>query len=164
MAEHCSVLAHHYFPNYKLSVYVDGNVLIRGDLREYAIKYMKHSNFLTFPHPWRCCAYDEAQFSMNFTPYVKDNLAEMINRYEKEGFPQNMGMISAGILVRRHNEEDVVRAMECWWNEIKDNSSNDQVSFPYVAWKEKLSYDMSPLWIYDNDYVVILKHKKGYMN
>lgn len=160
MAEKYSVLPHKFFPEYELSVYVDGNVLIHGDLREYAIKYMKHHNLLAFPHPWRCCAYDEAMFSMNYNPYVADNLAEMIRKYKEEGFPENMGMISAGILVRRHNQEDVMKAMECWWNEIRDNSSNDQVSFPYAAWKQNLSYDMSPVWIYKNDYVEILKHKK----
>ena len=160
MAEKYSVLAHRFFPEYELSVYVDGNVLIHGDMRQYAIRYMQHHNLLAFPHPWRCCAYDEAMFSMKCSSYAKDNLSEMIQRYKKDGFPEDMGLISAGIMVRRHNEEDVKRTMECWWNEIKENSSNDQVSFSYAAWKENLSYDMSPVWIYKNDYVEILKHKK----
>lgn len=159
-AEHYSVLAHRYFPEYELSIYVDGNVLIHGDMRQYAIKYMKHHNMLVFPHPWRYCAYEEARFSMLCSNYMTDNLDEMIHRYEKEGFPKDMGLVCCGILVRRHNEEDVKRTMECWWNEIKDNSSNDQVSYPYATWKENFSYDMSPLWIYDNEYEIILHHKK----
>ena len=162
MAEAYAVLPHKYFSEYELSVYVDGNVVIRGDLREYAIKYMEHSNMLTFPHPWRCCAYDEIDFSMKSIQYMKDNFDKMLYKYKEEGFPHDMGLISAGVLVRRHNEEDVIRTMECWWNEIKEYSSNDQVSYSYVAWKQRFSYDMSPLWIYDNDYVVILKHQKGY--
>lgn len=160
MAEQYSILAHKYFSEYKISVYVDGNVLIKGSFREYSLKYMKHHNMLAFPHPWRYCAYDEAIFSKKCDNYKEDNLYDMIARYEKEGLPKNMGLISAGIMVRRHNESDVIKTMECWWDEVKANSSNDQVSYTYAAWKQSFCYDMSPLWIYDNEYVTILKHKR----
>ena len=58
-----------------------------------------------------------------------------MKRYEEEGFPKNYGLLQSNILLRKHNEEDCIRLMEAWFNELKDNSHRDQLSFNYVLWK-----------------------------
>ena len=80
--------------------------------------------------------------------------------YKEKECPENVGLISAGFMVRRHNEADVMAAMNMWWKEICEYSSEDQISFNYVAWYNKLKYDVSPLWIYDNQYIRVGGHLK----
>ena len=40
-------------------------------------------------------------------------------------------------MLRKHNEEDCVRFMEQWFEELKNGSHRDQLSFNYVAWKNE---------------------------
>ena len=43
-------------------------------------------------------------------------------------------------VLRRHNETDVVDSMEDQWVELKYNSKREQLSFNYIAWKNKLKF------------------------
>ena len=45
-----------------------------------------------------------------------------------------------------------------WWKEIENYSTQDQISFAYIAWKNHLIYDVSDLWIYRNPYVIFERH------
>jgi hypothetical protein len=58
-----------------------------------------------------------------------------MDRYKEEGFPSEYGLLQSNILIRKHNEDDCIRLMEAWFNELKDNSHRDQLSFNYVLWK-----------------------------
>ena len=68
---------------------------------------------------------------------VKENVDPQIERYRKEGFPKNYGLLQSNIMLRKHNEEDCVRFMEQWFEELKNGSHRDQLSFNYVAWKNE---------------------------
>ena len=60
-----------------------------------------------------------------------------MDRYKKEGFPENYGLLQSNILLRKHNKQDCIKLMEEWFNEIKNGSHRDQLSFNYVSWKNK---------------------------
>lgn len=153
------ILPHKFFPEYDLSIWVDGSVVIRGDLREYIQEHLKRTNLLFMVHPWRNCIYAEAEYSMAERSFEGLNeMKEQIVFYEAQGMPKNNGLISGGFIVRKHNETDVVSAMEQWWNEICNFSTQDQISFGYVAWKNKLQYDVAAEWIYDNKYIYLKAH------
>ena len=59
----------------------------------------------------------------------------------RENYPPNLGLLSAMVLVRRHNEADVKKVGEEWWEEMKYYSHLDQMSFNYVAWKRRLNFN-----------------------
>ena len=63
-----------------------------------------------------------------------------MERYQKEGYPRHNGLITGMVILRRHNEKDCIKVMEHWWTEIKYGSKRDQLSFNYVAWKNKLKF------------------------
>jgi hypothetical protein len=103
----------------------------------------------------RNCIYDEAQAILNFgkinserTPERgiknwKDNpqlIVEQMNRYMVEGYPKNNGLATNPIIIRNHNNSDVIKNMEDWWVEIKYNSKRDQLSFNYITWKNKFNF------------------------
>lgn len=153
------VKPHVFLPNYKLSVWIDGNMKIRGDMREYVKRYMKYTHMLLAPHPWRDCAYEEAEKVISLGYDDPRVVEKQIAKYRSEGFPEHAGLCSMGLIARWHMETDVINAMEQWWREIETYSQRDQLSFRYVAWKQKLAYDISPLFIYRNKYLEIGNHR-----
>ena len=74
----------------------------------------------------------------------KDDLVfitKQIHRYLNDNYPKNNGLISSGIIARRHNEDDCIKTMEHWWKEIDHWSKRDQLSFNYVAWKNDFNFN-----------------------
>lgn len=65
------------------------------------------------------CVYQEymAIMEMGKTHKYKDNplvMQEQMARYKKDLYPEHNGLISGGVLIRRHNDREVVRTMEQW--------------------------------------------------
>ena len=58
--------------------------------------------------------------------------------YRKEGLPSNTGILSTGIIIRKHNRPNVEEHCEKWWEQIKRWSHRDQLSLNYVLWKYNL--------------------------
>ena len=50
-------------------------------------------------------------------------------RYKKEKFPDNNGLIEGCLIIRKHNEKEVINQMENWFEEIEKYSHRDQLSF-----------------------------------
>ena len=89
-------------------------------------------------------------------------IKKQIEKYKKEDYPRDNGMLIAMELVRRHNEMDVVKTMEHWWKEIENHSRRDQISFNYVAWKNKLKFNYIYKDSIENVYFKQLMHIKQY--
>jgi hypothetical protein len=164
------VLAHKLFPEYKHSVWVDGNIIVRGDVNKLIEKHLTSSHMAIYDHvktvgDSRDCVYDEAAaiIEMGKNGKYKDDpklIEEQIARYKKEGYPSHHGLISSMELVRKHNEKDVADCMELWWSEIAKGSRRDQLSFNYAAWK----LDFKPAIISEdsrnNEFFLHTAHKK----
>lgn len=143
------VLAHEYLDDYDTSIWIDGNFLVVGDVRRLVEERLVGCTMLIYDHGKtegdpRTCVYEEYEAIMRMgraTGEYKDDPGVMeaqIERYRREGYPPDNGLIYSAVLVRRHHEPDVMRAMNTWWREIEAGSRRDQLSFNYAAWKEGL--------------------------
>lgn len=134
------MLPHKYLSDYSVSVYVDGSVVIRGNIKEFlsTLDLNTYSVFIS-EHPQRKCIYAEKKACIAVRKLTKPEdikiAEEQMQRYKKEGFPENFGLVQANIIVRRHNDEYCKQLMEAWWAEFKENAPRDQLSFNYVLWK-----------------------------
>jgi|TARA_B110000483_G_C17913401_1_gene433989 hypothetical protein len=146
------VLPHRWFPNYDISIWLDGNKVIEGDILTY-VNYLRDSDIALFDHmkcfDKRNCVYQEAMaiFSLGQEPgkVFKDNphtIKSQMDRYIADGYPQNNGLSFTCGIVRYHNR--IIQTMEDWWTEIKHGSKRDQLSFDYAAWKNKLKFVYLP--------------------
>ena len=173
-AKKFKVLPHRYLSDYEYSIFVDGNMSVRfaGDISELIEKYLNDANVAFFSHKnnlldSRNCAYKEAETifqlgekNMQITPErgilnYKDNpniIKQQMERYSMVGFPQDNGLITGMVILRRHNEKDCIETMEDWWTEIKYNSKRDQLSFNYCAWKNGLKFNYMDGDSRDNEY------------
>lgn len=146
---------HLHLKDYDISVYIDSNVLVINNPEWLVEHYMQNVNMLGYDHRFlkddqRDCIYKEHQHILDLgerTGRYKDNeevMQEQMQRYRDEGFPPNYGLLHGAILIRRHNCKDVIDAMETWWQEVKNSSRRDQLSFNYAAWKNDFKFGHIP--------------------
>jgi hypothetical protein len=87
-------------------------------------------------------------------------MLNQVNKYKIEGYPVHNGLAACTIILRRHNSPEIVKLGEDWWTEIKNNSKRDQLSFNYVAWKNKVSHSVIEGVLWDNTYFKVMGHLK----
>ncbi len=166
------ILPHRFLPEYDLSIWVDGNELVVGDVNELQLKHLENKNMAVYNHMscWdkRNCVYDEARAIFDLgnrdSNNWKDNpeiIKTQMDKYIKEKYPPNNGLIVSGVMFRRHNEPDIVKCMEYWWEELKNGSKRDQLSFDYSAWKTNTSFNWINQDIRNDGYVLEIKHNKS---
>jgi len=174
------LLTHRFLPEYDYSLWIDGNILIRDDINE-LLKYLDNANYATFNHMEnvldpRDCVYDEAKAildagnrNLNKNPHkgmkaFKDNpelIIKQMNRYKEDSYPENNGLVVQMEVLRRHNEKDVINAMEKQWIELKHNSKREQLSFNYTAWKTGLKFNYISGDSRDNKHFLNVGKHKG---
>lgn len=133
------ILAHRYLPDYDISIWVDGAVIVKGNINEFLkLLDLKHYSVFIPEHPVRKCIYKEKDACIVAKKIKGDGiqLAErQMKRYKEDGFPANCGLVQTNVMIRRHNTQYCKDLMEKWWSELKEYSHRDQLSFNYALWK-----------------------------
>jgi len=171
-AKQFKVLPHRHLLDYDYSIFIDGNMTVRNNPDELIDNYLNTSNVAFFNHDKnlldpRDCIYKEAEVIFEFgrrNGNYKDNpelIRTQMQKYYDKGYPANNGLITGMVIMRKHNEKDCVEVMEDWWLEIKYNSRRDQLSFNYVAWKNKTNFNYLPGDSRDNKWFVSLGKHTG---
>lgn len=132
------ILPHLFFKEYDISICVDGSMTLMypDKLLELCIE-LENSNFsaILFRHPRRTTVHQEI---LECGRQRRDSLPVMLeqyNRYRKEGFPDTLHITENNVLIRKHNDLDLIKCEETWWNEFQTGSVRDQISFQYSMWK-----------------------------
>ena len=129
---------HLFLKEYDISIWVDGNVTLKGDLNKFLEKNLTNDCSVFVPkHPCRNCIYNEARIVVRMKKDTSENTSPQMERYRKEGFPEKYGLLQSNIMLRRHNDEGCIKLMETWFNELKNGSHRDQLSFNYASWKNQ---------------------------
>ena len=152
-------LPHLFFPEYDTSIWIDASFQIKGSLIDIMKKYQKCSNMLLLPHYERFCIYDEAAYCMVINRGNKTEILSQIKKYLEEKYPENNGLLAGGFIVRNHMESNVRKLMKLWYSEIENNSKRDQISLPYVIWKQSFIYDLINIRYNNNAWFINKRHK-----
>ena len=163
---------HIYLSEYEVSLWLDGTFIVEKDINELVDKYLSDVNMACFSHNNTAldphdCLYYSADYILQLgeinskkdpekgiAAYKDDPklIKNQIEKYRKEGYPENNGLVISGAILRRHNESDVVKVMEDWWKEIKYHSHICQLSLPYVFWKNNFKWNWIDGDIRNTDY------------
>ena len=136
----CKLNPHVLFPTYDYSIWVDGNVQIVADIYPLILKLENH--FMgTYRNPVHDDIYTEGRFCIYHDAVKIKDVNYQLSKYKKEGFPEHFGMREFSIIVREHNNEKCIDLMEQWWKEVNTYTMRDQLSFPYLLWKNNLPID-----------------------
>jgi len=129
---------HLFFKNYEISLYIDSIYILFGNIDNLIIRLLPPEiNIVMNEHRTRNKVSDEMKSVLSFKKEKIEVIQIIKERYKKNKFPDNLGLIETSFILRRHNEKDCINIMEKWWNEIKMYSHRDQLSICYVLWKEK---------------------------
>lgn len=130
------ICPHRYLKEYDVSIWVDGNIQIVGDLNKFMSQYdLEKTPFYTRVHPSRKCIYDEAKACIDFGKDSSNTIKSQIDIYKKECYPKKAGMVETCILLRKHNDIRCQMICNMWATELLNHSHRDQLSFNYICWK-----------------------------
>jgi len=126
---------HEFLPDYDVTVYVDGNLEIVGDLTTlfYAALNLAEDIFM-FRHPWRNCIYQEAAACAHYSFAWIWSIASQMRKYSKAGYPSEHGLFEASVILRKDTAR-MRHLMNSWWDEYSSGVKRDQLSLTYVAWQ-----------------------------
>jgi hypothetical protein len=137
------ILAHKYLKKYDVSLYIDANIKILKNPKNFITDSLKKSNFIVSKHFMRRCVYDEAYALLRSSRFNNYIIFKQILKYAIEGMPKNYGLSENSILIRRHNKLEIKNIMNKWWKEIVRHSHRDQLSLAYVCWKNRFNLSMT---------------------
>lgn len=132
---YCKINAHKLFPKYKYSIYIDGNFRINEDIVSQISRLPSKTRMITFSKNLIQNVYLELAMRMETRRDIPDLFLKQAEKYWLEGMPDDFGSVTCPILIREHNNPTCKKLMEDWWKEIEKYSNRDQVSLPYVLWK-----------------------------
>ena len=131
-----------FFPDYDYSVWVDGNILIVADILPLVMRMSDSAFMATFDNPYHDDIYTEARFCVFYDAVSLNDIRKQINDYRKEGFPDKFGMREFSLIVRKHNDVKCISLMKQWWEQLNIYTMRDQISFPYVLWRNGMKINI----------------------
>lgn len=166
-AKEFKILPHKFLPEYDVSIWIDGNFLVRHTPKE-LLDLLWETPIAAFHHG-HDCIYSEFKGLLDHgrkSGRYKDDPKTMrlqIERYFQEGFPTHFGLTQNGVIIRRHHDPLVVKTMEHWWREIQIGSKRDQLSLFYSLWKTSLPIKILPFDSRDCQWFYMLGvHRSNY--
>lgn len=128
---------HLLFPDYNYSLYLDGNIRPFSDLTE-CINRIGSCGIATHCHYMRDCVYQEAQAIFQRGKDVPERIKSHFCFLEERGMPKGYGLADCSVIARRHHDTFCMSLMDQWWQEFLAHSRRDQLSFPYVLFKNSV--------------------------
>ena len=132
---------HKFFKNYDLSLYIDPNYEITGDLDDYLINTLNPLDHIYIPH---------LQFGKGMKQAIDKAiekklddvslLKNVMDRYNQSKLLDKTGIVNAGLIIRKHHTEDCIKLMERWWEEVRDYSHVDNFAFDYAGYMTGVRY------------------------
>jgi hypothetical protein len=164
-AKYYKVVPHRLIGNgepYDYLIWIDGSIQIESAFfAEYMISQAKDS-WAMFKHPWRDCIYDEIAEAHNMKKYLDQPMIEQGEWYMEDGMPAHWGMPACTIICRNAKNLEVMALGELWWREILKWGIKDQVSFPYVLYKNNRSVNICDKPLFNNGmFTIHAGHRAG---
>lgn len=138
------LMPHRYFPEADHSLWIDNKSRLKRDPQEVlaALSAQSGAAFLAFRHFRRDCVYQELRTCWEGGLDDHAALKERERTYRAEGMPEHAGLIEGHFILRRHTDPAIARFGERWFEHVLRFSRRDQISFPYLAWRLGLRYDL----------------------
>jgi hypothetical protein len=164
-AKYYKVVPHRLLGNgmqYDYTIWIDGSIQIESaHFAEYMVSQAKDS-WAMFKHPWRDCIYDEIAEAHNMKKYLDQPMLEQGDAYIEDGMPSHWGMPACTIICRNARNLQVMALGELWWREILKWGIKDQVSFPYVLYKNNSYVNICDKPLFNNGmFTIHAKHRIG---
>lgn len=140
MARYVKTHPHRLIADRRTAVWVDGNILVRGDLSDLIAAFERSERpVAAIPHPLRRSVYEEAAECIKRGKDDNAAIEEQVRRYRAEGFDCD-DLVESNLMMFRLDHPSLARILDVWWAEIERGSRRDQLSFNYALRKAGGSY------------------------
>ena len=161
-SRHPKILPHLYLPDYSATLYVDANISVRVSPTSLVNRYLDQAPFWVPKHFARNCLFAEAVECVVLRRGTTAAIRKEVAYYELVGTPKNFGLSENGVLLRAHNQSDVIELMELWWDLFSRGSLRDQLSLPVALWKSSKHFNYLKESVRDSgDEFVLNPHALG---
>jgi len=136
IARYVKTHPHELFPDYEVAVWLDANIIMKGDVFKYieAVKLEgAHLGFVSHPH--RDCFYDEAEACKRLGKDTATLIDRQVNHYLKHGLPPNQPLYETGFMVAHLTKPGTAAALRLWWQQIEQFSRRDQLGLSWVIYQ-----------------------------
>ena len=134
------VLIHQYFPEYKYTLWIDGDTYLRTSVLELIKKYLKDFDIVVSKHHVRNTIYQEANVCIKNRQDNASKIQEQIGLYKKSQL--KLDKLWECPFILRKNNKKIEKFNNYWWSEICRHSKRDQISFAYTVRKLNLKVDI----------------------
>ena len=114
-------LPHEFFPDCRYSLWMDANIRI-SDAAFFDIirdKVRQGVRFAAIRHPLRDDVYQEAEECIRIGRAASEDMKKVCSFLKSEAYPEHSGMTENNIILREHNDPEVV-ASDIQWKELFD--------------------------------------------
>lgn len=138
------IMGHELLADHDRSLWIDASITLRGvDVAARLDETLADHDVAAHAHPKRDCVYDEAVACIEWDKCDPVAIEAQMAEYRRRGYPANHGLVSTGVLHRRHTDA-VADLDEAWWRDVQAHSTRDQLSFPVAAWTVGIDYRSLP--------------------
>lgn len=161
---YCKFFPDRLFPDADVTIYADGNVLMKGNLRPLIDEFLaSKADIGFFRHAWLDTLDEDLAFCKKvgkIKPVDFDRADAQIAHYYAEGLPRNHVKTQNNIIFRRHDSPKLWAAMQLWWDQMLTHVPRDQLSSAYVFWRTGLNVMVWPHNLrHDNPYFLSYPHR-----
>lgn len=145
------------FADADVFVWVDGQIKTQPGLRDFAVNNLGDAHLSAFAHPERNCLFDEAEVCKQRGLASADDVAKQVTHYRDLGMPNSFGLWECAVLVW---SQAGLSVGEAWLKEVRRHMLRDQVSLPFVLWRDSVPVVTLPGRSRRNDYTVWTPHRR----
>lgn len=150
LSRHYKINNHLADSGYDISLYMDCNYRIRGDLDAFIGHALPPGKpFGMMLHPFNSSLSEEVELCASVGKDDEKILRSQYHHYVEEmNFDDPFPHISAGVIIRRPGNPDIQRLMETWFSELLTWSRRDQMAFNYSLFQRRDIFPhYIPYWI-----------------
>lgn len=138
------------------AIFMDASIEVTSDrLREWVEPILTAHDLVLWSHPeGRTCLHQEAEVCQDWPKYAPYDIRGQVKHYDAEGMPHNWGLFACGLIGWRFTPE-AKRFGSLWLQEQHDWSIQDQVSLPFLLWREGKAFGIWPANQYQNPFMRI---------
>jgi GT2 family glycosyltransferase len=127
---------HELFPAHDVAVWLDANIVLKGDIRWYIDMVRRGGAHLGLvSHPHRGCFYEEATACKQLKKDSGKVIDAQVEHYRTHGLPLNQPLFETGFMVVPLKNKETAAALHAWWQQIERFSRRDQLAFAWVTYR-----------------------------
>jgi len=135
------ILIHQYLPEYRYTLWIDGDTALRVPMRELVERYMKGFDIVVSTHHARKNLFEEAGACILNKQDLIDRIQYQANFYGQSPYSLENILYECPFVLRANNVR-VELINNYWWSEISRHSKRDQLSFAYICKKIDLEVNV----------------------